>query len=79
MNIAHLMNVVNHPDVIPEYHQQDGRLYHEVFDPNVVWRFHKIGEDNWFEMVKPLEPIRRDPKIYESFDRKVFVVEVKDE
>ena len=49
MNLITLMNVINHPDVIPEYMQQDGRTYaNPGHEKEVTWIYYKVDGKDWF-------------------------------
>ena len=77
MNLMLLRNV-NAFKTVPEYLQEHGVIYAEMNHRHpayVHWRFLREKGVAWFEIVKPLELIRREKVKFEVLS-KLLVIEV---
>lgn len=79
MNMIMLMNIVNHPDIIPDYLQKNGKIYCDIFQPEITWKFHVIDGRNWFECFHNQNGmVKGERHSYDHFNKVSFVAEVKD-
>ena len=83
MNLSTLLNIVNHPDVIPEYMQQHGKTYANPGHENEVnWIYYKVDGEDFFIAFGPGKRalLKTGPHMvaYNEKISKRLVVEIKD-